>query len=243
MTRAFALALAVLPAALADPHPTLPKMWRAVTKEDEVGVVLEAENFVDDHNITDGNPDAKWTNYTDGSCQRLIYKDHHIDARYLLKCDAVDCCIETNGDGTVEYQIPNVHPAALAPVHHRGQNTFTRFDGVSVTADMYEWTFLMEKTTAYVTNGTGSTAVLQKWDVQIAGESYPNQYANYTEVPESEAAAFKASFQIPQICRRNNILNCDNAHRKGLLSAKSLRFVRAGRKRSQKMPKQETKTK
>merc|ERR1712037_773144 len=57
---------------------------------------------------------------------------------------------------------------------------------------------------------------------------YPNQYANYTEVPESEAAAFKASFQIPQICRRNNILNCDNAHRKGLLSAKSLRFVRAG---------------
>ena len=60
----FSLALVFLPAALADPHPTLPKMWRSVTKEDEVGVVFESENFVDSHQITEDNPDAKWTNYT-----------------------------------------------------------------------------------------------------------------------------------------------------------------------------------
>ena len=134
-------------------------------------------------------------------------------------------------------QIPNVHPAVLAPVHYRGPQTFTRFDGVSVTADAYEWQFLIEKTTAYVTNGTGpnSTAVLQKWLVLADGQEYPNQYANYTEVPESEAAAFKATFRIPEVCRRNNILKCDNAHRKGLLSAKNLRFLRAGRTTSQKM--------
>ena len=59
-----AIFLMFLPAALADPHPTLPKMWRSLTKEDEVGVVLEAENFVDDHDITMDNPDAKWTNFT-----------------------------------------------------------------------------------------------------------------------------------------------------------------------------------
>ena len=60
----FAVALTFLPVALADPHPTLPKMWRATTKEDEVGVVFESENFVDDHEITENNPDAKWTNFT-----------------------------------------------------------------------------------------------------------------------------------------------------------------------------------
>jgi len=226
----------VLSAVLADPHPTLPTMWTSVTKEDEVGVVYESENFVEDHQITADNPDAKWTNYTDGSCQRLIYKDLNEDSRYLLKCDAVNCCREDGNDGTVEYQIPNVHPAILAPVHYRGQQTFTRFDGVSVTADTYEWTFLIEKTTAFVTNGTGpdSTAVLQKWVVEAGGQPYPNQYANYTEVPASEAAAFKATFKVPEVCR-GNILPCANAHREGLLSAKSLRFLRAGRKTSQKL--------
>ena len=148
----------------------------------------------------------------------------------------MDCCIEEGNDGTVEYQIPNVHPAILAPVHYLGQKTFERFDGVSVTADMYMWRFAIEKYTAYVTNGTGnnSHAVLQRWEVDVSGKPFPNEYANYTEVPESEAAAFKASFQVPEICRANNILHCDNAHRKGLLSAKSLRFLRAGRKSSQK---------
>ena len=176
------------------------------------------------------------TPLSDGSCQRLIYRDLEEDSRYLLKCDAVDCCREDNDGDTVEYQIPNVHPAILAPVHYRGQKTLDRFDGVSVTVDLYEWTFLVEKTTAYVTNGTGpnSTAVLQKWDVEIDGLSYPNQYANFTAVPESEAAAFKASFKVPEICKGNNIPRCANAHRAGLLSAKSLRFVRAGRKTSQK---------
>ena len=173
----------------------------------------------------------------DGSCKRLIYQDLEQDSRYLLGCDAVDCCIETGDDGTVEYQIPNVHPAVLAPVHYLGPKTFERFDGVSVTADTYEWRFAIEKYTAYVTNGTGnnSHAVLQKWVVDVAGKPFPNQYANFTEVPESEAVAFKASFQVPEICRADNIPKCDSAYRKGLLSAKSLRFLRAGRKSSQKM--------
>ena len=92
---------------------------------------------------------------TDGSCQRLIYHDLEEDSRYLLGCDAVDCCKEENDGDTVEYQIPNVHPAVLAPVHYLGPKTFDRFDGVSVTADAYEWRFAIEKTTAYVTNGTG----------------------------------------------------------------------------------------
>jgi hypothetical protein len=51
---------------------------------------------------------AKWTNYTDGSCQRLILeKDNADKKRYLLGCDSVDCCYE-DGDGPIEYQIPNV---------------------------------------------------------------------------------------------------------------------------------------
>merc|ERR1712216_388414 len=97
-------------------HPTLPTMWRATVKEAQVGVVHESENFASGHDMSESNPNAKWTNYTDGSCQRLIYQTNNYDtARYLLGCDALDCCTE-DGDGPIEYQIPNVHPVLLAPV-------------------------------------------------------------------------------------------------------------------------------
>ena len=58
-------------AALSDPHPTLPTAWTATVKEVEVGVVFESYIMVDKPTPT--NPSGKWTNYTDGSCQRLIY--------------------------------------------------------------------------------------------------------------------------------------------------------------------------
>merc|ERR1719197_1449527 len=97
-------------------HPTLPTMWTATVNEDEVGTVHESEHFVAKPDET--NVSAKWTNYTDGSCQRLIREGYQYDKmRYLLGCDAVACCYE-DGDGPYEYQIPNVHPAMLAPVQY-----------------------------------------------------------------------------------------------------------------------------
>ena len=58
---------------------------------------------------TPSNPSAKWTNFTDGSCQRLIFDgDNAYSMRYLLGCDAVDCCKESQDGNHVEYQIPNI---------------------------------------------------------------------------------------------------------------------------------------
>jgi hypothetical protein len=54
-----------------SPHPTLPTAWVATVKEAEVGVVYESYIMVDKPTAT--NPSAKWTNFTDGSCQRLIF--------------------------------------------------------------------------------------------------------------------------------------------------------------------------
>ena len=58
---------------------------------------------------------------------------------------------------------------------------------------------------------------------------------NYTAVPESETAAFAATFQEPSICTDPRTLKCDDAHKKGLLSKKSLDFLRAGKFKHQKV--------
>merc|ERR1712100_753785 len=89
--------------------------------------------------------------------------------------------------------------------------------------------FALENVKAYVTKNTngGSHAVLQKWSVTIDGENYPNEYANYTEILPADAAAFRATFRVPDVCS-GNVMNCDNAHKKGLISDENLRFLRAG---------------
>ena len=85
---------ALLPAAVsayaksgAD-HPTLPEMWKATTIEPTVGKGTEAYNFV--AVPTADNPSAMWSIYP--GCQRLIYVPGYSGKRYLLGCDAVDCC-------------------------------------------------------------------------------------------------------------------------------------------------------
>ena len=69
---AFAAVAAASAAQAGPPLPVLPTMWTATVSEAQVGVVLESENNVY-NNPTDSNPSAKWTNFTDGSCSRLIH--------------------------------------------------------------------------------------------------------------------------------------------------------------------------
>ena len=142
-------------------HPSLPTMWTATVKEDEVGVVHESEHFV--AKPTEDNPSAKWTNYTDGSCQRLIREGNNADRmRYLLGCDAVSCCKES-GEGPIEYQIPNVHPEFLAHVKNAGKEQLTLFDGSTVEADHWTWSFTVENYNAYTTLAADGSAILHKW--------------------------------------------------------------------------------
>jgi len=227
------LLLAII--AAADEHPTLPTMWTALVDEAGVGIVHESENFVD-HGASVENPSAKWTNYTDGSCQRLIYSagnTHPDTGRYLLGCEAVKCCFEDDDTSPIEYQIPNVHPASLAPVTNGGKETITTFAGSefeeTVEADVWTWKFTMEHFKVHTTPDpeNADQALLHKWTVTI-GEPIPNEYRDYRAIPESEAEAFKATFQIPEVCR-GNILSCNGAHTTGLLSEEKLQFLRSGR--------------
>ena len=210
----------------ADSHPTLPYMWTSLVNEAEVGLVEESYIMID--RPTPENPSGKWTNFTDGSCQRLIYDgDLPTAARYLLGCDAVDCCIEEQSGNHVEYQIPNVHPAFLAPVSYKGKHKILQYaqgKTTSVVCDAYEWKFNIETMTAYTTQEKNETQ-LHRWNVAIEGKNYTNDYFNYEAVPESEKAAFQATFKVPAICGKNP-LKCGDAYEKGLLSANHLNFVK-----------------
>jgi hypothetical protein len=205
---------------LAAGHPTLPTMWTATVNEAQVGVVKESYIMVD--KPTPENPSAKWTNFTDGSCQRLIFDGNNINqARYLLGCDAVDCCTEEQSGNHIEYQIPNVHPAVLAPVTDGGKQTIQLYDKSSVEAEAWQWKFAVAKYTAYVTT-TDQGSVLHRWNVEAAGNNFTNDYVNY-EVP-TDVNAFKSQFAIPQVCQGPKVMPCD-----GQVSPASLAFLRSGR--------------
>ena len=210
----------------ADSHPTLPYMWTSLVNEEEVGLVQESYIMI--LKPTPDNPSGKWTNFTDGSCQRLIYDgDLPTAARYLLGCDAVDCCVEEQDGNHIEYQIPNVHPAILSPVTYKGKhkiNQYAQGKTTSVVCDAYEWTFGPEKFTAYTTQEKNDTQ-LHRWNVNVEGKNFTNDYFNYQGVPESQKAAFQATFQVPAICEPNP-MSCGDAFEKGLLSGNHLKFVK-----------------
>jgi hypothetical protein len=236
-------------------HPTLSDRWTSFVQEDEVGwvrpqapsipstphhplphpffllQVYESYKMVQEPTVK--NPSGKWTNFTDGSCKELIYvtDDDLLTARYLLKCDAVDCCHEEQDGNHDEYQIPNVHPAFLAPVTYAGTEQVEvdpdQGDPFFVKADVWHWSFLLEKFYALTVNNTDGPGVgLLRWTVELEGQQYNDTYLNYTAPAANETSAFDAQFQIPEVCQ-GNILPCDNAFKSGHLSEVSYkRFKR-----------------
>ena len=159
-----------------EQHPTLPFRWNALVREEDVGWVDESYKMV--YKPTPANPSGKWTNYTDGSCSRLIYDPDLPGARrYLLLCDAVDCCYEEQSGNHIEYQVPNVHPAVLAPVSFGGKRSIEldqpNGDPITMDADLWTWKFGPETYYAY-TSGTGNKAVLHKWIVNIETQNFTN---------------------------------------------------------------------
>jgi hypothetical protein len=198
----------------APTHPTLPTMWIAETIDPPEGAGLEAYLFVDNPN--EGNPSAMWSNYTD--CERLIYDDGTLtrSGRYLLSCDSVDCCKETQDSNQVEFQIPNIHPATRTTVNYLGRKNVTSFDKV-IEADAWEWKFGLEHFNAYTnpcpTCVNNVTLVL--WEARVLYESAAIQFSNFQGISASAAPAFKKLFQIPDIC--HDAIPCDSARARGLL--------------------------
>ena len=143
-------------------------------------------------------------------------------ARYLVGCDAYDCCKESQSSNQVEFQIPNVYyanPDKKAEVNWRGLENVTVFSE-SIEADGWEWNFTLPGTgmTEYFRAYTqdcedcvnGVRLVL--WQVFVFEDVVPSvsiQFKNYRGIPDEEAAAFKNTFYIPEVCQANNLPSCN----------------------------------
>merc|ERR1719506_1503457 len=91
------------------------------------------------------DPSSNWTNFTDGSCQRLIHVGNNVQqARYYLGCYAVGCCEGEQSGNHLELQIPNVHFFDLPwPVEQGKENITTEF-GNQVETDTWTWSFTLQ---------------------------------------------------------------------------------------------------
>lgn len=194
-------------------HPTLPVMWKAETIDPPMGKGIETYNFVD--TPSDENPSAMWSKYP--GCQRLIYvPTPYTGKRYLLGCDAVDCCWEEQSGNQVEFQIPNVHytdPSKEAEVSYQRVN-ITNFAEI-VEADEWSWSLSSEKFWAYTeTCDECYLGVrLLQWKVQLGIQpAVTIQFKGYTGIDPStqEGKDFDATFAVPEICQANNLVHCDD---------------------------------
>ena len=200
-------------------YPTLPTLWDAETIEPGSpgsGKGIESYNFVE--TPTENNPSAMWSNYTD--CQRLIYIPNNYDARrYLLGCDAVNCCWETQSGNQVEFQIPNVHysnPSKKVDVYWRTANV-TNF-GETFEADEWSWSWtvkdkLSQDWRAYTLpceECVNGIELIQWQSRAMDSEWFPVQFKNYRgyDLSTSDGDTFKEQFTIPAICQKNNLLEC-----------------------------------
>lgn len=205
---------------IVDEYPTLPTMWKAQTIEPGApgnGKGLESYSF--NPVPTEDHPSALWSNYT--GCQRLIYVPNNYDAkRYLLGCEAVDCCYETQSGNQVEFQIPNVQysdPNKKVDVYYQRAN-ITNF-GETIEADEWSWSFVVGKLpvgsyrayTVACDDCVNGVQLLQ-WQASAMGsEFYPIQFKNYKGYDETttDGKNFQQQFQIPDVCAKSNLLACD----------------------------------
>ena len=188
-------------------YPTLPTMWEAETIEPGMGKGLESYMF--NSKPTPDSPSAMWSNYTE--CKRLIYIPNNAGAkRYLLGCDAVDCCYEEQDGNQVEFQIPNLE--RKVDVYHQLKN-ITNF-GEELEADEWSWSFGKEtqKWRAYTVpcKSCLNGVKLVQWSSSALGSPwYSIQFKNYHGYSEDNKE-FISSFEIPLECQKNNLLACDS---------------------------------
>lgn len=193
-------------------------MWISTTNDPPMGEGIEAYYFID--KPTDDSLSAMWSNYT--NCERLIQcGSYETQIRYLLKCDAVDCCKEEETGNQVEFQIPNVHPAILAENFTHTPNVTVQTEFGEVTCDVWSWQFTAEHWRVCTTvDKTQPTQVaLHQWFVQAFEERVAIDFKDFKGIPETSRQDFYQSFALPQQCK-GNILHCDDYRKQGLLKAR-----------------------
>jgi lipocalin len=209
----------VLGKELVKDYPRLPTMWNAETIEPGApsgGKGVESYNFVSTPSYD--NPSGLWSNYTD--CQRLIYVPNNYDERrYLLGCDGLNCCWEEQEGNHVEFQIPNVHytnPNKKVDVYWRSANV-TNY-GEIVEADEWSWSWtvkekLSQEWRAYTLacDDCVNKIELIQWQSRVmGGEWFAVEFKGYRGIDRDsdEGESFKEKFVVPEICKKNNLLEC-----------------------------------
>ena len=196
-------------------YPTLPTLWNAETIEPgspDMGHGSESYDFVD--SPTPENPSGIWSNYTD--CQRLIYiPSKNTAKRYLLGCDAVNCCWEDQDGNHVEFQIPNVqysNPQKNVDVYYQRANV-TNF-GERIEADEWSWSWtfgdkLSQDWRAYTVvcdNCVGGIQLIQWQSRAMNSEWFPVQYKNYRGIdPDTQEGRDFLSFSACQMFVKRRI--------------------------------------
>ena len=224
-------------------HPVLPELWSAETIEPgSPGDGFESYMFVS--NPTTDAPSALWSNYT--VCKRLIYITSNYDAkRYLLGCDAVDCCYENQEGNQVEFQIPNVHysnPSKKVEVTHQKKN-ITNF-GELIEADEWSWSWnekhiLSQDWKAYTIecdNCVNNIQLLQWQSRAMESTWYSIQFKNYRGYDSGtiEGKEFINTFEVPEICQKNNLLECSSdVHNKYFKNNVQKKTVKSGSKQTE----------
>jgi len=200
-------------------YPSLPNLWKAETIEPGApGGGKGVESYLFNDKPSSDSPSAMWSNYTD--CQRLIYVPSTNNAkRYLLGCDAVNCCWEPQSGNQVEFQIPNVYysnPSKTVDVYHQKANV-TNF-GEIVYADEWSWSWkvkdvLSQDWRAYTVDCddcVGGVQLIQWQSRAMESEWFPVEFNNYKgyDASSDEGIEFAKSFEVPDICQKNNLLEC-----------------------------------
>lgn len=200
-------------------YPSLPELWRAETIEPGApGGGKGVESYLFNDKPSSDSPSAMWSNYTD--CQRLIYVESGSYAkRYLLGCDAVNCCWEEQSGNQVEFQIPNVHysiPSKTVDVYHQKANV-TNFGDI-VEADEWSWSWkvkdvLSQDWRAYTVecdDCVGGVQLIQWQSRAMESEWFAVEFKNYKgyDASTEEGIEFASSFEVPAICQKNNLLEC-----------------------------------
>lgn len=189
-------------------HPVLPTRWISTTKEPGApgdGVGLEAYKFVD--KPTPDNPSGIWSNYT--GCSRLILINNNYDAkRYLLGCDAVDCCTEEQDGNHVEFQIPNVHTNFRKIDVKQGSETINVF-GKDVETDTWAWKFVGQNWTAYTTYDKEQNPILHRWETGVLDVlDVSIDFKDFTSIKKEEETEFDNLFRVPEVCLSSTVRDC-----------------------------------
>lgn len=196
------LILSTLYKTFAVEYPELPELWKAKTIDPPMKQGVEEYKFVSVP--TEDNPSAMWSIYN--GCSRLIYLPHAYGTRYLLGCDAIECCSEDQEGNQVEFQIPNVYyinPNKKVNVNHQKVNV-TNF-GEQVEVDEWSWSFGPQKWYARTQQCEKcyKNVRLVQWESSVLGTDVVIQFKDYEGIdPNSEEGKeFVSTFTIPDVCK------------------------------------------